>query len=83
MLPRPIRGPAARSALATRMLTGKAMCCGEMFPVTRELQLVSMSVGPRYSRAVLVRWYSIDDTLRVFDESVALKTAFFPEHSLP
>ena len=27
---------------------------GEMFPVTRELQLVSMSVGPRYSRAVLV-----------------------------
>ena len=28
---------------------------GEMFPVTRELQLVSMSVGPRYSRAVLVK----------------------------
>ena len=34
---------------------------GEMFPVTRELQLVSMSVGPRYrySRAVL----KLSDTL--------------------
>ena len=54
MLPRPVRGPAARSARATHMLTGSALRAGEMFPVTRELQLVSMSVGPRYSRAVLV-----------------------------
>ena len=54
MLARPIRAPAARSALATRMLTGSALRAGEMFPVTRELQLVSMSVGPRYSRAVLL-----------------------------
>ena len=53
--PRPIASPAARSALATRMLTGSALRAGEMFPVTRELQLVSMSVGPRYSRAVLVK----------------------------
>ena len=50
MLPRPTRAPTARSARATIMLT-----VGEMFPVTRELQLVSMSVGPRYSRAVLVK----------------------------
>ena len=55
MLPRPIRGPAARFARATIMLTGSALRAGEMFPVTRELQLVSMSVGPRYSRAVLVK----------------------------
>ena len=34
---------------------GSALRAGEMFPVTRELQLVSMSVGPRYSRAVLVK----------------------------
>ena len=54
MLARPIRAAAARSALATRMLTGSALRAGEMLPVTRELQLVSMSVGPRYSRAVLV-----------------------------
>ena len=36
MLARPIRAPAARSALATRMLTGSALRAGEMFPVTRE-----------------------------------------------
>ena len=55
MLPRPIRSPAARFARATIMLTGSALRAGEMFPVTRELQLVSMSVGPRYSCAVLVK----------------------------
>ena len=54
MLPRPTRAPAARSARAPIMLPGSALRAGEMFPVTRELQLVSMSVGPRYSRAVLV-----------------------------
>ena len=55
MLPRPVRGPAARSARATHMLTVGEQRFREMFPVTRELQLVSMSVGPRYSRAVLVK----------------------------
>ena len=55
MLPRPTRAPAARSARAPIMLPGSALRAGEMFPVTRELQLVSMSVGPRYSRAVLVK----------------------------
>ena len=55
MLPRPIRGPVARFARATIMLTGSALRAGEMFPVTRELQVVSMSTGPRYSRAVLVK----------------------------
>ena len=55
MLPRPTRAPAARSARAPIMLPGLAQTFGEMFPVTRELQLVSMSVGPRYSRAVLVK----------------------------
>ena len=55
MLPRPTRAPAPRSARAPIMLPGSALRPGEMFPVTRELQLVSMSVGPRYSRAVLVK----------------------------
>ena len=55
MLPRPTRAPAARSARAPIMLPGSAQTSGEMFPVTRELQLVSMSVGPRYSRVVLVK----------------------------
>ena len=55
MLPRPTRAPAAQSARATHMLTVGEQASGEMFPVTRELQLVSMSVGPRYSRAVLVK----------------------------
>ena len=55
MLPRPTRAPAPRSARAPIMLPGSALRAGEMFPVTRELQLVSMSVGPRYSRAVLVK----------------------------
>ena len=55
MLPRPTRAPAAQSARATHMLTVGEQASGEMFPVTRELQLVSMSVGPRYSRVVLVK----------------------------
>ena len=55
MILRPIRGPTARFARAPIMLPGSALRAGEMFPVTRELQLVSMSVGPRYSRAVLVK----------------------------
>jgi hypothetical protein len=36
-------------------LPAMPFCAGEMFPVTRGLQVVSMSVGPRYSRAVLVK----------------------------
>ena len=55
MLPRPTRAPAAQSARATHMLTVGEQASGEMFPVTRELQVVSMSVGPRYSCAVLVK----------------------------
>ena len=52
------------------------------FPVTRELQLVSMSVGPRYSRAVLVKRYPIDDTLSIFDESCVLESTIFPTFPL-
>ena len=44
--------PRARPTHAYRSVSSAS---GEMFPVTRELQLVSMSVGPRYSRAVLVK----------------------------
>ena len=57
MLPRPTRAPAAQSARATHMLTVGEQQKNILAPVTpaRELQLVSMSVGPRYSRAVLVK----------------------------
>ena len=55
MLSRPTRAPAAQSARATHMLTVGEQRKNILAPVTRELQLVSMSVGPRYSRAVLVK----------------------------
>ena len=55
MLPRPTRAPAAQSARATHMLTVGEQQKNILAPVTRGLQLVSMSVGPRYSRAVLVK----------------------------
>ena len=54
MLPRPTRAPAARSARVPIMSPGLAPSKNILAPVTRGLQLVSMSVGPRYSRAVLV-----------------------------
>ena len=55
MLPRPIRAPAARSARDPIMLPAGECAENIVAPVTRGLQLVSMSVGPRYSRAVLVK----------------------------
>ena len=55
MLLRPTPGPAARSARAPIMPTVGEQTLREMFPVTRELLVVSMSVGPRDSRAVLVK----------------------------
>ena len=55
MLSRPTRAPAAQSARATHMLTVGEQNKNILAPVTRELQLVSMSVGPRYSRVVLVK----------------------------
>ncbi len=51
----PFAAPQPDPRAPTHMLTVGEQRFREMFPVTRELQLVSMSVGPRYSRAVLVK----------------------------
>ena len=47
-------------------------------PDTRGLLVVSISVRPRYSSAGLVKWYPIDDIIRVFDETFILRSSFFP-----
>ena len=52
-------------------------------PDTRGLLVVSISVRPRYSSAGLVKWYPIDDIIRVFDETFILRSSFFPLAPLP
>ena len=47
-------------------------------PDTRGLLVVSISVRPRYSSAGLVKWYPIDDIIRVFDKTFILRSSFFP-----
>ena len=53
----PLAAPQPDPRVRPTCLPSVSSASGEMFPVTRELQLVSMSVGPRYSgsRAVLVK----------------------------
>ena len=53
MLPRLPPGSTARSARATPMLTGSALRAEKMFPVTRGLQVVSISVGPRLDLVIV------------------------------
>ena len=79
MLPRLACGPAARSAPALRMLTVRVWRKKSgAAPDTRGLLVVSISVRPRYSSAGLVKWYPIDDIIRVFDETFILRSSFFP-----
>ena len=47
-------------------------------PDTRGLLVVSISVRPRYSSAGLVKWYPIDDIIRVFDKTFILRSSLFP-----
>ena len=79
ILSRLARGPAARSAPALRMLTVRVWrkvrrCSGHAWATGGE----HLGQNPLYSSAGLVKWYPIDDIIRVFDETFILRSSFFP-----